>query len=163
MTDNDSQQKERRPDRAAFIIGIVLGLAGLAMILNTYNAVSTISQDPIGPKGYPYVIGVALIGLAIWTMIEALRGDFPAREAQNMPPIWWILGGLAGQLVLLHATGFSIATGVLFAFTAGAFGQRRLYMTLPIGILFSFVLWIAFAKGLGLGLPAGPIEHLFFQ
>jgi len=162
MTDGNGDNRERRPDRAAFVIGIVLGVAGLAMIANTYGAVTTISQDPIGPKGYPYVIGAALVGLSVWTMIEAWRGDFPAREAQNLPPIWWILGGLVGQLLLLNAAGFSIATGVLFAATAYAFGQRRILMTLPIGIVFAFVVWIAFAKGLGLGLPAGPLEHLFF-
>jgi putative tricarboxylic transport membrane protein len=162
MTDSSSEQRERRPDRAAFIIGVVLGLAGVAMITNTYRAVETISQDPIGPKGYPYMIGVALIGLAVWTMIEAWRGDFPERDAHNLPPILWILGGLAAQLLLLHAVGFSIATGVLFAATAYAFGQRRVYMTIPIGIVFAYLVWVLFAKGLGLGLPAGPLERLFF-
>src|SRR5262245_56702382 len=126
MTEGNSGEKERRPDRAAFVIGVALALAGIAMIVNTYRAVETISQDPIGPKGYPHMIGVALIGLAIWTMAEARRGDFPEREPQNLPPILWILGGLAAQLLLLHVTGFSIATGLLFAATAYAFGQRRL-------------------------------------
>jgi putative tricarboxylic transport membrane protein len=162
MTDTNSEQNERRRDRAAFIIGVVLGLAGVAMIANTYRAVETISQDPIGPKGYPYMIGAALIGLAIWTMIEAWRGDFPEREPQNLPPILWILGGLAAQLLLLHAVGFSIATGILFAATAYAFGQRRLHVTIPIGIIFAYFVWVVFAQGLGLGLPAGPLEKLFF-
>lgn len=162
MTESNIEQKERRPDRAAFIIGILLAVVGLAMITNTYRAVETISQDPIGPKGYPYAIGAALLGLAIWTMIEAWRGDFPEREPQNLSPIFWIIGGLAAQLLLLHAVGFSIATAFLFAATAYAFGQRRLYMTIPIGIAFAFIVWVAFAQGLGLGLPAGPLEHLFF-
>lgn len=162
MTDSNSESSGRRPDRAALIIGVVLGVAGVAMIANTYRAVETISQDPIGPKGYPYMIGAALIGLAIWTVIEALRGDFPERELQNLPPILWILGGLAAQLLLLHAVGFSIATGILFASTAYAFGQRRLYMTIPIGVIFAYFVWVVFAQGLGLGLPAGPLEKLFF-
>ncbi len=162
MTESSGEQNERRPDRAAFIIGIVLAVVGIAMITNTYRAVETISQDPIGPKGYPYMIGAALIGLAIWTMIEAWRGDFPQREPQNLPPIFWIIGGLAAQLLLLHAVGFSIATSLLFAATARAFGQRRLYMTIPIGIVFAFIVWVVFAQGLGLGLPAGPLERLFF-
>jgi putative tricarboxylic transport membrane protein len=161
MTESSSEQKERRPDRAAFIIGIVLAVVGVAMITNTYRAVETISQDPIGPKGYPYMIGAALIGLAILTMIEAWRGDFPEREPQNLPPIFWIIGGLAAQLLLLHAVGFSVATGLLFAATARAFGQRRLYVTIPTGIVFAFIVWVVFAQGLGLGLPAGPLERLF--
>jgi putative tricarboxylic transport membrane protein len=162
MTDSSSDNRVRRPDRAASVIGVVLGLAGVAMIANTYGAVETISQDPIGPKGYPYILGAALIGLALWTIIEAWRGDFPEREPQNLPPIVWILGGLAAQLLLLHAVGFSIATGILFAATAYAFGQRRLHITIPIGIIFAYIVWVVFAQGLGLGLPAGPLERLFF-
>ncbi len=34
-------------------------------------------------------------------------------------------------------------------------------MTIPIGIVFSFVVWLIFAKGLQLTLPAGPLEKLF--
>ena len=98
--------------------------------------------------------------LSVWTGIEAWRGDFPEREAQEFGPVIWIVGGLAAQMLLLNTVGFSIATGILFAATARGFGKRPLWMTIPIGIALSFVVWIIFAKGLQLSLPAGPLEHL---
>jgi len=73
----------------------------------------------------------------------------------------WIVGGLAVQLLTMKTLGFSIATGLLFAATAKGFGRGPLWQTVPIGIVFCFVLWIVFAKGLQLSLPAGPIERLF--
>ena len=56
---------------------------------------------------------------------------------------------------------FSIATGLLFAATAKGFGRGPLWMTVPLGIVFAFFVYVVFAKGLQLSLPAGPLERLF--
>ena len=37
------------------------------------------------------------------------------------------------QLLLLKTAGFSIATGLLFAFTAKGFGRGPLWLTIPVG------------------------------
>jgi putative tricarboxylic transport membrane protein len=115
----------------------------------------------IGPATFPYAIAAVLFLLAIWTAVAALRGEFPEREEQKVSPMLWIVGGLAVQMLLLKFAGFSIATGLLFAATARGFGRGPLWMTVPIGIVIALVLWIIFAKGLQLSLPAGPIERLF--
>lgn len=63
-------------------------------------------------------------------------------------------------MALLRVAGFSIATGVLFALTAQAFGYGRLWKSLPIGIAFAFLIYLVFARGLQLSLPAGLLESL---
>jgi putative tricarboxylic transport membrane protein len=98
--------------------------------------------------------------LSVGTVLDAVRRKFPARDHDNYNPIWWIIGGLVTQLLLLTTVGFSVATGILFAFTAKAFGRGPLWQTIPIGIVFAFVVWFIFAKGLQLSLPAGPLERL---
>lgn len=65
-------------------------------------------------------------------------------------------------MLLLRVAGFSIATGILFALTARGFGKRKLWISLPLGIVFSFAVWAIFSQLLQLTLPAGPLEHLFF-
>lgn len=155
--------EQRRPDRAALGVGIALALVGAIIIWSTYSQVVGFSPDPIGQKVYPYIIGAGFLGLSVLTVLEALRGDFPERPEQNWPPILWVIGGLAAQLLLLYYAGFSIATGLMFACTAHAFGEKRIWLTIPVGIVFAFIIWIIFAKGLGLGLPPGPIENLFFR
>jgi putative tricarboxylic transport membrane protein len=77
-------------------------------------------------------------------------------------PILYILGGLALQLALLHPLGFSIASGLLFACTAAAFGKRNVALTLPIGIGFALVVYGVFDQLLKLNLPAGVPETLIF-
>ena len=115
-----------------------------------------------GPGSVPRVVGACLVLLAVWTSIAAWRGDFPHRERQQPAPVLWIIAGLALQLMLLKFAGFSIATGLMFAFTARAFGKRNLALSIPVGIAFSFVVWAIFSQLLMLHLPAGPLEHLFF-
>ncbi|WP_061933568.1 tripartite tricarboxylate transporter TctB family protein [Aureimonas sp. AU22] len=157
---SDHEPTERRPDRAAFAIGIGLGILGLLVLLDA-SQIGGGAYARIGPATFPFLIGAALLGLAGWTMVEAWRGDFPERDHDEFAPIVWIVGGLAAQLLLLTTAGFSIATGLLFAATARAFGKRKLYVSIPVGILLSLAIWLMFTKVLNLALPAGPLERLF--
>ncbi|OQM74819.1 tripartite tricarboxylate transporter TctB family protein [Manganibacter manganicus] len=157
----EPQRKERRPDGAAFVIAAVLAIIAVVIAWSTATGGNSASYSRIGPNAFPYAIAGVLLVLSIWTAVEAWRGEFPEREAENVGPIIWIVAGLAGQMLLLKTTGFSIATGVLFALTARGFGRGPLWMTVPLGIVISLVIWVVFSKGLQLSLPAGPLENLF--
>lgn len=152
---------ERRRDVGSLIIAS--GLAGLAVLIAWDASRITVTQAYVfvGPKAFPYAIALGLFLLAIATAIEAMRGDTPERMPDETVPVLWILGGLVGQIALIGFAGFSIATGVLFAATARGFGRGPLYFTFPIGVAISLALWVMFAKGLALSLPAGPLERLF--
>lgn len=155
-----SSSRERRPDGAALVIAAIL--AGLAVIIFWQTSQMRLPplQQRVGPTVFPYVIATGLVLLAIGTVVSAFRNGFPARSQDDYKPIFWILAGLVGQILLLSTAGFSIGTGVLFAFTARAFGRGPLWQTIPIGVVFSFIVWFIFAKGLQLSLPAGVLEHL---
>ena len=158
MTFGRDGKMERRPDRAALLIAAVLALVAVIVIWSTANAPQAAGYTVVGPKTVPYIVATCLAGLAIWTAIEGIRGDFPEREEQNHPPMIWLLGGLLIQLLTIKTIGFSLAAGIMFAATAKAFGKGPLAMTIPIGIIFSFVVWLIFAVGLQLTLPEGPVE-----
>lgn len=157
-----SHPSKRRPDWAAFAIAVFLVIVAAVIFWDSARLASVTGYSPVGPATVPYAIATCLIGLAIWTAVEAWRNDFPARDKQEMGPVFWVIAGLAAQMLLLNVAGFSIATGLLFAFTARAFGKRKLWFSIPIGIVFSFVIWVIFAQLLQLSLPAGPLERLFF-
>lgn len=152
----------RRPDGAALVIALVLAVIAAVIFWDVSRVSGAAGYSQVGPTTVPYAIACCLIGLALWTAAEAWRGEFPAREPQQFGPVFWIVGGLAAQMLLLKIAGFSIATGLLFALTAAGFGKRKLWATIPIGIVIAFVVWVIFAKVLQLSLPAGPLEHLFF-
>jgi len=157
----DEQATRRRPDWAALVIAVGLAILAVVVFWDASRIGGAATYARIGPKTVPMIVAVCLAGLAVWTAIEAWRGDFPERERQNLPPLVWIVGGLAAQMLLLTTAGFSIATGLLFAAAAHAFGKGPLWKTIPIGIVLAFIVWVVFAKLLQLSLPQGPIERLF--
>ena len=95
-------------------------------------------------------------------MVELIN---PARERLKKGEVALGVGLRQARTVdvapAMKTAGFSIATGLLFAAAARGFGRGPLWMTIPIGIVFSFLVWLVFAKGLQLTLPAGPLEKLF--
>ncbi len=152
----------RRPDWAALVIAAALAAIAAVIAWDASGIRTAAAYARVGPKTFPFIVAACLAGLALWTAVAAFRRDFPEREPMIVSPIVWIVGGLAAQLLLLRPAGFSIATGLLFAATATAFGHRRLWLSLPVGIALAFAVWIVFARGLKLSLPAGPLERLFF-
>jgi putative tricarboxylic transport membrane protein len=149
---------ERRPDRAALIIAAILLIVAAIVAWDASRIGGGGQYARIGPQTIPYVIAICLAGLGIWTIFEALRGDFPEREPQEAQPVLWIVGGLLIQLLTIRIIGFSLATGILFALVARGFGERRLWITIPFGIVFTAIVWLVFARGLSLTLPRGPLE-----
>lgn len=160
MTEQERSRAERGPDRAALVIAACLGIVAGVIAWQTAIMPGAVGYARIGPTAFPYAIAAVLFVLAIWTAVEAVRRDFPAREAQRIGPVVWIVGGLVAQMLLLKLAGFSVATGLLFAATARGFGRGPLWLTIPIGIVIAFAIWLIFAKGLQLSLPAGPVERL---
>jgi putative tricarboxylic transport membrane protein len=117
--------------------------------------------SPVSARTVPFILAGALLVLGLLTAVAGMRGSFPKREKQDIPPMLWLIGGLALQLLTMKTLGFSIATGLMFAAAARGFGRGPLWVTIPVGIVFSFVVWVVFAKGLQLTLPAGLLERLF--
>lgn len=153
--------KMRRPDGAALAIAAVLIAIAAVLIWDASRINAVGGYSPVGPATVPITIGIVLIILGLWTVIESMRGNFPKPERQDLGLVFWVVAGLAGQMLLLNFTGFSIATGLLFAFTARAFGKTNLAFNLTVGIALAFVIYLIFAGLLQLSLPAGPLEKLF--
>lgn len=160
MNGFDNDHQERRRDWAALAIAAFLAVVAGVMLWDSARLADLGGYSGVGPATIPRVVAFCLLGLAVWTVAAGLRGDFPERPAQNPQPVLWIVAGLALQLILLKPLGFSIATGILFAFTARAFGKRNLAVTVPVGIIFALIVYLLFAGILKLSLPAGPLEGM---
>lgn len=151
----------RGTDVATLVIGIALAVLSAVIFFETRAMPVAGQYAKVGPTTAPYVIAGCLALLAIGHVVAAFRHGAVEREADRPGPMLWIVGGLVLQMLLLKPLGFSIATGMLFAFSARAFGRGPLWMTVPIGIAASLAIWLVFAGLLKLSLPAGPLEHLF--
>lgn len=149
-----------RPDRAGLVIAVLLAAVAVVIFVSTRSMPATAQYARVGPTTFPYAVAAGFALLAVGTAVSAFRGGFPEREPERLAPILWIVGGLVAQIVTLKPLGFSIATGLLFALTARGFGRGPLWITIPIGVVFSLFVWIVFADVLQLSLPAGPLERL---
>ena len=152
----------RRPDRTALVIALALAVLAAVIFWKTRAMPVSAQYARVGPTTLPFVISGFLAVLALGHVFSAFRHGLPAREADRPGPMLWIIGGLVLQMLLLKPLGFSIATGLLFAFAARGFGRGPLWMTVPLGIVLSLGIWMIFAGLLKLSLPAGPLENLFF-
>ncbi|HMS96241.1 MAG TPA: tripartite tricarboxylate transporter TctB family protein [Tabrizicola sp.] len=152
----------RRPDGAAFIIAAIL--AGLGTLLIWQGAVipDKGGYAGIGSGHLPIFVGGGLLLLAMAHVWKGLRHPVAALPRQQPAPVLFIVGGLALQLILLHPLGFSIASGILFACTAAAFGKRNFAVSLPVGFGFALAVYGVFDQLLKLNLPAGFPETLIF-
>ncbi len=157
---SNSNSVRRRPDWAALVVAAVLLILAGVIFFDVSRLRDVGGYSQVGPATVPDWIAFGLVGLAIWTVIAAFRGDFPAREKQEIKPVVWIVAGLAAQMLLIRPLGFSIATGVLFGLTAAGFGARRLWISIPIAIVICLAIWWIFSVVLSLSLPAGPLENL---
>ena len=154
---------ERRPRWAAFIIAA--GLAGLAAMILVDAA--GLKQDGgyagVGPADVPRIIAYCLLGLALMTVVAGLKGDLPRPQRQAPAPVLWIMGGLLGQVALLHVVGFVISGAILFGMTARGFGQKPLWKAVAVGFVLALVIYGVFDRILKLNLPGGPLEMLIFR
>jgi putative tricarboxylic transport membrane protein len=155
-----SASTKLRLDKAELVIALALIALGAVVAWDAAHMRSGVAAySRIGPRAFPYAIAVGLVAVGIATAVLALRNAAPARHRDEIMPMAWIVGGLVTQIALLRYAGFAIATGAVFAATAKAFGRGRLWLTYPLGVVFALAIWLFFAKGLLLVLPAGPLEN----
>ena len=83
MSDLPQGPASRRFDSAGVVIA--LALAALAAVL-VWDASQLQSNNPygMGPHAMPIVIAVGLGILAIGNLVDALRGNLPARESADL-------------------------------------------------------------------------------
>ncbi|HUH23718.1 MAG TPA: hypothetical protein VLZ51_06625, partial [Brevundimonas sp.] len=90
MTDVTKPAKApRRPDGAALVIAVVLAAIAGVIFWDVSRLSGAAGYSQVGPTTVPYAIACCLIGLAIWTAIEAFRNEFPVREHQQFGPVVW--------------------------------------------------------------------------
>lgn len=118
------------PSVFPLILGIIMGLAGLCLLLSPgaedSAAQSTKEHGRIG---------------------RADRGHFY---------LMWAL--LLAYVFVLPDLGFLMSSCLLLAVFFFLLGERRWYLAIPIALVFTVAIYFVFAKGLQIRLPAGILE-----
>lgn len=152
---------KRRADKRALVVGLALFVFA-ALVWRDAAAQTLSATYGIGPAAMPYVVAMALAALGLGHIVVAFRDGLPVPEHADGIAIGWIALGLVALLLCIaFGAGFILATTILFAATARAFGRRALLVDAAIGFGLGVAIHLLFSKLLTLSLPAGPIERLF--
>jgi putative tricarboxylic transport membrane protein len=147
-------------DRAAIAVAVLL-LAAAGVIAWDASRIEVASVYGLGPEAMPSVVAAGLALLGLGHLVTAFRGVPAPRDAVDLTAVLLILGGLAAlMIVIATGGGFIVATALLFAATATAFGRRAPVTDLAIGLALGTVVYLLFVKLLSLSLPVGPLERL---
>lgn len=117
----------------------------------------------IGPAVVPWIVTLLIGGLGASMIAQSLRGRWPAAAppgAFDAAGLGWLALGLALNLALIGGIGFVLASTVLFACAARAFGSRRPARDAAIGFAIAFIAYLGFDRLLGYRIGGGFIENL---
>jgi len=153
------------PGELAIALGLVV--LGSFVIYETQNIAETQGYAQIGPRLFPYLIGVGLTLCGAVLGWEALSGGWrhvpldEAHEASDWMAFGVISAGVVLHMVVIGWAGFIIASTLLFVLIARGFGSRKPVRDAIIAVVLAVVVFFLFTKGLGLNLPKGPFEGVF--
>jgi putative tricarboxylic transport membrane protein len=148
-----------------FALGAILLLLAILVAVETFSLSAPTQQATVGPAFFPLLIALGLAVNAAALFWQALRGKVPAEQwlKHDMAPVLIVLAGLVMQMTLLTTAGWIVATTLLFATVAWAFGSRRILLDLLIGFVLSAASFYMFNEVLGLSLPQGWIVETFIN
>ncbi|MBS7541709.1 tripartite tricarboxylate transporter TctB family protein [Ancylobacter oerskovii] len=121
----------------------------------------------VGARSFPVAVGLVLLSCGLLLLLEAWRTPWeceatdPEAPPLDLVPLAILAAGMLVNVLLIKAAGFIVASTLMFAFTARAFGARRLWLSLLIGFVLAFATYYGFARMLDLRIGGGLIEDLF--
>ena len=175
-------QNQRRAKRTAPILdnrvdllgALAFAAAGVTVLVMaaTYPETSVVF-DAIGPMGFPYVLGSALVLLGLGQAVRSARllrrfgpdgpdegtADEPEHPSSTPRAMGFLFGALVYMLAL-DQLGFFVATVPTIALALWSMDYRRPLRLAAVSIGFSVVAYLTFYGVLAVPLPAGPIEQL---
>lgn len=173
MSIDDKQAVEptgRTVDYAQYIVVAVLVLVGGFLIYSALTLDEGFAKvDPVGPKFFPMIIGVAALVLAVILAIAIPRGSKGEADAgedidPEAPGDWRTVGLLialfVAMILLVNLLGWVIMSALFFAGAATILGSKHYVRNLVVGIVLALASFYAFYSGLGIPLPAGILDGI---
>lgn len=139
---------------------------GIVSILGAMSIGLSGSADTMGPRSFPLLVGILLIGSGVMVLVDLVRGRRgQADDGEDIDlsaKTDWVLVAKLVALFIVHSQlitviGWWLAAAVLFIGAAWSLGAKKLVRLTVIGLTLALILQLAFGVGLGLSLPPGPL------
>lgn len=166
---------DRRIDLA---IGIAVILAGLGVLQVAHGIRPTGPVvDAIGPRAFPYMIGVFFLIGGAWTVVNRLRTwktetgniveddgepdepDVPASALQAFA----VIGALILYVAAMPRLGYPITTPLFVIAALKAMRTKSWPLIILSALIYTALTYLVFAHYLRVDLPLGPLASTFKQ
>jgi putative tricarboxylic transport membrane protein len=164
------QHGRRDVDYGQFIVVAVLAGVGGFLLYSALTLQEGFAKvDPVGPRFFPMIIGIAALLLALILAIAIPRGSRGEADAgedidPDMPSDWRTVGLLVGlfiaMILLVNPLGWVIMSAIFFACAATILGSKHYVRNILIGVVLALASFYAFYSGLGIPLPAGILDGI---
>lgn len=151
-------------------VAALLFLAAGVTVLGWAFAIPEPATDQdVGPRAFPLLVGVGLCVSAAFSTVRAFRGTDreqaeQAREEARLTdwrPVAALLALLIGYLFALEPCGYWQSTAVLFALVARVLGSAKPLRDALVGLVLALAVYFLFDRVLGIHLPPGIIRLAF--
>ena len=146
----------------AVLGAVVLGL-GLFIATETSLMELAASNAAIGPRLFPFLVAAGLLAVGAAVLWQAFFGHIAHERGFELDwrAVALVAGGLLLQMFLVESLGWIIASTLMFLAATLAFRERRVVISIAIGLVLTGLTYWVFNYGLGLSLPIGTtIEEL---
>jgi putative tricarboxylic transport membrane protein len=166
----EEDRAEEKPDYAQYLVVAVLVAVGGFLVYSALTLPEGFAKvDPVGPKFFPMVIGIAALALAAVLAVAIPRGSKGEADAgedidPEAPGDWRTVGLLValfvGMILLVNPLGWVITSTLFFGGAATVLGSHHYVRNMLIGLVLALASFYAFYSGLGIPLPAGILDGI---
>lgn len=141
-------------------------LLGAATLVGATRITVPLSSNVVGPRAFPYAVGIALLLSGTAVLVAALRGrlgapeegeDIDADATTDWVTLAKIAASFAAHIAVVDLVGWALAGALLFTLVAWSLGAKPLRAAVA-GVVIGFTVQALFVTALGVTLPAGPFE-----
>lgn len=147
----------RHPDAVGAIA------VGVLAIIVLYGGVTT--PDPgfgvVAPAAFPTVLGVLMLGSAVWIGLDSRGKAPPVLEPVDRRPLLLTVIATGLFLAAFVPLGFVISATLFLIAEAWILGSRHLVRDVIASVIFIAALYVLFVKYLTIDLPRGPLPPIF--
>ena len=143
------------------VVSVGVILLGAGTIFGATQITIPLSSNVVGPRVFPYAVGVALLVSGVFVLFDALRGrlgapeegeDVDAEATTDWLTLAKIFAAFAVHIALVDLIGWALAGALLFTLVAWSLGAH-IGKAAIAGLILGFTVQALFVTALGVTLP----------
>ena len=142
-----------------YVIALIAALVGAAIAYTSYGYGIEMSMFGPGAGFWPFILGVALMAVAVLLVFDTLRNKNTFKEQQvilitvDNVLVYKMMAIVIAYVIVLPIIGFYLATILFLASAMYLLGARKLTLIASVTLIFNAVIYVVFDELLSLSFP----------